>query len=107
MESLVLTRFESRAFAREAYDEGVRYIGGCCYFRATHIRAMAEELSKERGGVVPEASHKGGWGADLATHANLDVSKRSSRHFWMNAKPASVGESANEYLANWKDALTN
>ena len=36
-------------FAREAYDLGVRYIGGCCGFQAYHIRAVAEELEQERG----------------------------------------------------------
>jgi methionine synthase I (cobalamin-dependent) len=34
-------------FAREAYNLGVRYIGGCFGFEPYHIRAVAEEL--ERG----------------------------------------------------------
>ncbi len=52
-------------FAREAYDIGVRYIGGCCGFEPYHIRAVAEELSKERG-CLPDGSDKHDmWGAGL------------------------------------------
>ena len=50
-----ITRFEAARFARQAYDMGVRYIGGCCGFEPYHIRAMAEELAKERG-KMPESS---------------------------------------------------
>ena len=45
-------------YAREAWELGVRYIGGCCGFEPYHIRAMAEELQAERGGR-PEGSDKG------------------------------------------------
>ena len=31
-------------YARQAYDLGVRYIGGCCGFEPYHIRAIAEEV---------------------------------------------------------------
>ena len=31
-------------FAREAFDAGVRYIGGCCGFEPYHIRAIAQEV---------------------------------------------------------------
>ena len=34
----MMTRFEARAYAREAYKEGVRYIGGCCFCTPYHIR---------------------------------------------------------------------
>ena len=47
------TRFEIQSFAREAYEIGVRYIGGCCGFEPYHIRALAEELQEERGKVAP------------------------------------------------------
>ncbi len=33
-------------YAREAYEMGIRYIGGCCGFEPYHIRAVAEELAK-------------------------------------------------------------
>ena len=45
----VCTRWEMARFAREAYEIGVRYIGGCCGFEPYHIRAVSEELSEERG----------------------------------------------------------
>ena len=57
MEPRQITRWEAARFAREAYDLGVRVIGGCCGFESYHIRAMAEELAEERGGL-PEGSKK-------------------------------------------------
>ena len=52
-------------YAREAYEIGVRYIGGCCGFEPYHIRAVAEELSAERG-CLPAGSEKHDmWGAGL------------------------------------------
>merc|ERR1719373_1185648 len=49
LEPRICTRFDMHKFAREAYDLGIRYIGGCCGFLPYHIRAVAEELSEERG----------------------------------------------------------
>ena len=49
----MLTRFEAQKYAREAFDLGVRYIGGCCGFEPHHIRAMSEELKAERGKDAP------------------------------------------------------
>ena len=57
MEPRQITRWEAARYAREAYDLGVRVIGGCCGFESHHIRAMAEELAKERG-RLPEGSDK-------------------------------------------------
>lgn len=31
-------------YARDAYNIGIRFIGGCCGFEAYHIRAVAEEV---------------------------------------------------------------
>ena len=39
-----MTRWDIHKFAREAYDLGIRFIGGCCGFEAYHIRAIAEEV---------------------------------------------------------------
>ncbi|XP_043202805.1 betaine--homocysteine S-methyltransferase 1-like, partial [Amphibalanus amphitrite] len=75
MEPHVMNRLEARAFAREAYKEGVRYIGGCCYSTVYHIRAMAEELQEEAGGVAPLASHSGGWAPELANNDDPEVAK--------------------------------
>merc|ERR1719464_2690838 len=57
LEPRQITRIEAAKYARAAYDMGIRYIGGCCGFEPYHIRAMAEELSAERG-KLPEASKK-------------------------------------------------
>jgi betaine-homocysteine S-methyltransferase len=50
LEPRICTRWDMHRYAREAYDLGVRYIGGCCGFEAFHIRAISEELIVERGG---------------------------------------------------------
>ena len=47
----MVTRFEAAKWARDALEAGIQYIGGCCGFEPYHIRAMSEELSKERGKV--------------------------------------------------------
>merc|ERR1712115_125754 len=60
-----ITRWEARRWARQAYELGVRFIGGCCGFEPYHIRAMAEELADIRGGL-PVASNKSDH--DLAIH---------------------------------------
>ena len=33
-----ITRWEARRWARQAYELGVRFIGGCCGFEPYHIR---------------------------------------------------------------------
>ena len=67
-------------FAREAYNLGVRYIGGCCGFQAYHIRAVAEELAEERG-VTPAGSEKHiPWAGGLRMHTKPWVRARASRY---------------------------
>ena len=67
-------------FAREAYNLGVRYIGGCCGFQAYHIRAVAEELAEERG-VLPRGSEKHiPWAGGLRMHTKPWVRARASRY---------------------------
>merc|ERR1712110_1189190 len=86
-----ITRFEAARFARQAYDMGVRYIGGCCGFEPYHIRAMAEELADVRGGL-PEASSKSDH--DLAIHRSLEekglkrYKNKGSLDYWMSHQPA-------------------
>lgn len=64
-------------YAREAYNAGVRFIGGCCGFEPYHIRALAEELAPERG-FLPTGSEKhGNWGAGLEMHTKPWVRARS------------------------------
>jgi len=89
LEPRVLTRWDVQRYAREAYDLGVRYIGGCCGFEPYHIRAIAEELAPERGGK-PKASEKHDeWGHGLLMHTKPWVRTRASREYWENLKPSS------------------
>ncbi|KAI1900307.1 hypothetical protein AGOR_G00048630 [Albula goreensis] len=53
LESRAMTRWDMQKYAREAYNMGIRYIGGCCGFEPYHIRALAEELAPERGLLTP------------------------------------------------------
>lgn len=51
MEPRILTRWDCHKFARDAYNAGIRYIGGCCGVEPYHIRAVAEEVCIEKKGV--------------------------------------------------------
>lgn len=76
LEPRILTRWDMHAYARRAYDMGVRYIGGCCGFEPYHIRAVSEELSKEIG-KLPEGSKKHDpWGTGLKMHTKPWVRAR-------------------------------
>ena len=71
MEPRQITRWEAARYAREAYELGVRIIGGCCGFEPYHIRAVAEELCEERG-KLPEGSDKCDYDlSTLKTQADL------------------------------------
>ena len=72
MEPRQITRWEAARFARAAYDLGIRYIGGCCGFEPYHIRAMAEELTKERNGKLPEGSSKSDIGLQFYKEKSLE-----------------------------------
>ena len=91
LEPRQITRWEARKWAREAYKLGIRYIGGCCGFEPYHIRAMAEELALERGGL-PEASQKSDH--DLKIHAGLEgrglarYKDKGSLEWWMSLEPS-------------------
>jgi len=88
LEPRVATRWDMHKYAREAFDLGVRYIGGCCGFEAYHIRAVAEELAAERG-RMPEGSEKHmPWGKGLEMHTKPWVRARASKEYWQNMKPA-------------------
>merc|ERR1711953_1598969 len=86
-----ITRWEARRWARQAYELGVRFIGGCCGFEPYHIRAMAEELADVRGGL-PEASSKSDH--DLAIHRSLEekglkrYKNKGCLDYWMDHQPA-------------------
>ncbi|XP_077981132.1 betaine--homocysteine S-methyltransferase 1-like [Glandiceps talaboti] len=87
LEPRVCTRWEIQRYAREAYDMGVRYIGGCCGFEPYHIRAISEELAPERG-FLPEGSKKHGqWGDGLRLHTKPWVRARARRSYWEKLNP--------------------
>ena len=76
-------------YARQAYELGVRYIGGCCKFQSYHIRALAEELREERG-RLPAASRKHElWGGGLLLHTKPWVRARANRQYWSRLNAAS------------------
>jgi len=90
LEPRLATRFEIQKFSRDAYDMGVRYIGGCCGFEAYHIRAVAEELILERAGRKSDGQLKyepeaGG----LKMHTKPWVRARASKEYWQKLAPAS------------------
>ncbi|TDH13016.1 hypothetical protein EPR50_G00052690 [Perca flavescens] len=89
LEPRILTRWDMHTYARVAYKAGIRFIGGCCGFEPYHIRAIAEELSIERG-IMPPASEKHGmWGAGLEMHTKPWVRARARRDYWEHLSPAS------------------
>jgi betaine-homocysteine S-methyltransferase len=76
LEPRIMTRFDMQRYAREAYELGVRYIGGCCGTEPYHIRAVSEELHDVRG-FLPKATEKHGlWGAELVMHTKPWVRAR-------------------------------
>merc|ERR1719228_2911268 len=89
LEPRICTRFDIHTYAREAYNLGVRFIGGCCGFEPYHIRAIAQELQEERK-IIPEGSLKHlPWGESLLLHTKPWVRARARRDYWENLKPAS------------------
>jgi len=89
LESRILTRWDMHRYARESWELGVRYIGGCCGFEPYHIRAVAEELSAERGRLPPGSDKHDMWGAGLEMHTKPWVRARANREYWENFKPSS------------------
>lgn len=89
LESRVLTRFDMHRYAREAYNMGIRYIGACCGMEPYHVRAIAEELAKERGKLPPASEKHGLWGDALRQHTFPWVRARARRSHWENLEPTS------------------
>uniref|UniRef100_A0A671G008 Betaine--homocysteine S-methyltransferase 2 n=1 Tax=Rhinolophus ferrumequinum TaxID=59479 RepID=A0A671G008_RHIFE len=89
LEPRVATRWDIQKYAREAYNLGVRYIGGCCGFEPYHIRAIAEELAPERGFLPPASDKHGSWGSGLNMHTKPWIRARARREYWENLLPAS------------------
>lgn len=89
LESRLLNRFDIQKYAREAYNIGIRYIGACCGMEPYHVRAIAEELAKERGKLPPASEKHGLWGDALRQHTYPWVRARARRSHWENLQPTS------------------
>ncbi len=63
LDPFICNRYEMAAFAREAFDAGVRYLGVCCGGAPHHVRAMAEALGRR-----PPASR---YSPDISKHYAL------------------------------------
>jgi len=85
-----ITRYEVKEWAREAYNLGVRYIGGCCGFEPYLIRAIGEELSEYRK-RLPYSSRKSD--VDLSLMRSIETKQsdrhagKGSREYWDNLTP--------------------
>ncbi|XP_042880238.1 betaine--homocysteine S-methyltransferase 1-like [Penaeus japonicus] len=88
MEARTVTRFDVHKYARAAYDLGVRYIGGCCGFEAYHIRAISEELAKERGKLPPASEKHEPWGGTLRMSSFGYIRARANEEYWRNLVPS-------------------
>ncbi|KAG9355072.1 hypothetical protein JZ751_001785 [Albula glossodonta] len=102
LESRAMTRWDMQKYAREAYNAGIRYIGGCCGFEPYHIRALAEELAPERGFLPPASEKHGLWGSALETHTNSLMQERANRDYWEKLLPAS-GRPKCPSMANFQE----
>jgi len=89
LEPRVCTRWDIQKYARDAYNLGVRYIGGCCGFEPYHIRAIAEELALERRKLPAGSEKHDAWGLGLEMHTKPWVRARARRDYWESMKPAS------------------
>ena len=76
LEPRILTRWDCHAYARRAYDMGIRYIGACCGMEPYHVRAFAEELKEERGKLPPGHVQHAMWGEGLKMHTKPWVRAR-------------------------------
>lgn len=89
LEPRVCTRADMAKYARQAYDMGIRYIGFCCGVVAYHVRAVCEELAKERG-MRPAGGQKWMPGFQgLSMHTKPWVRQRASDGYWATLKCAS------------------
>ncbi len=65
-------RYEMAAFARKAFEMGVRYLGVCCGAGPHHVRSIAEALGRR-----PPASR---YSPDMSRHYALGSDARLRRH---------------------------
>ncbi|CAH1790206.1 unnamed protein product [Owenia fusiformis] len=82
LEARMMTRWDARRYAREAYNLGVRYMGGCCGFEPHHIREMAEELAPEKGYRPPGADKNEQFGAGINSTMLAEMNHRRGAEYW-------------------------
>ncbi|XP_028416509.1 betaine--homocysteine S-methyltransferase 1-like isoform X1 [Dendronephthya gigantea] len=86
LEPRQLTRWDVHKLTRRAYDIGVRYFGGCCGIKSYHIRAISEELEKERGRKAESSQKHTPFTGKYSVTASGMLRKEE---YWMKLKPAS------------------
>jgi len=88
LEPRLLTRWDARRYAREAYDLGVRYFGGCCGFEPYHMREISDEIKGKVGKTYPGKVKHDNMGNRRIFPDNSDISDSQAIDFWMNHLPA-------------------
>jgi len=86
LEPRTLTRVDCYKYARNAFEAGVHYIGGCCGFEPHHVRAVAMELEKEVGRQPPGIEHADKWGEAMSL--GYSGTGNMGENYWMNLIPA-------------------
>jgi len=88
LDSRCLTRSEVHIFAREAWEAGVHYIGGCCGIEPHAIRAMSQELAAERGRDPPTEDMTPAFSKYLKeSMISYNRVKADNRDFWLKLVP--------------------
>ncbi len=72
LDPLYCNRYELAAFAREAYESGMRYLGVCCGATPVHIRTVAEAIGRR-----PPASR---YSPDMEKHFLYGSDERLRAH---------------------------
>jgi betaine-homocysteine S-methyltransferase len=58
LESIQVSRRDFREFGRQARQEGIRYVGGCCGCNAAYLRALARGVADSAAPGGRDARHR-------------------------------------------------
>ena len=78
LEPFGCTRFEMAAFAQQARELGVNYVGICCGAGPQHVRAMAEALGRE----VPAGKYSPSMDLHPMFRADISAKNAAFLHTW-------------------------
>jgi len=78
LEPFGCTRFEMAAFAQQARELGVNYVGICCGAGPHHVRAMAEALDRE----VPAGKYSPSMDLHPMFRADISAKNAAFLHTW-------------------------